>query len=268
MKPLKRFFPDAPDSPRELRVFGLAFRERLRPWIVHRPSGAEHAIIMFFHDPAEINDVLVPPNTLAIWTPQAAHAYGRSDHPWTHSWLVLDGAFLRAQLSAAALPLNQPINGVDATTFEHGLTELHRELSEPAPDPVILKNLLQNWLREFRRAAAGESKTQRIPRAYRELRQFIEEQYDQPLSLAELARKLHVSRCHLSREFQRHFGVAPIQFLLQIRMQHAAHLLRERNFNVTEVARAVGYDDVFHFSKLFKKHHGVCPRALRQPRSS
>ncbi len=265
MKTEKRFFPPAATSRSDLRLLGLAIRERLRPWTVRRDVGPEHFIIMFFHDAAVINGVRAPENTLVIWPPRTAHTYGREDRAWSHSWLVADGPFLRAQLRALKLPLNRALTGIDAATFEHGVGELNRELHEAAPDGVIVKNLLVNWLRELQRAVAGRSRAQRVPAAYRALRQFLEEHHDQPVTLASLARRLHVSRSHLSREFQRHFGVAPIHYLLRLRLQHAAHLLREQNFNVTEVARAVGYEDVFHFSKLFKKHHGLSPRAFRRP---
>ncbi len=53
-----------------------------------------------------------------------------------------------------------------------------------------------------------------------------------------------------------------MEYALRRRLHPAAYLLHEVNLSVTEVGRAVGYDDLFHFSKLFKKAHGAAPRAI------
>jgi two-component system response regulator YesN len=47
-------------------------------------------------------------------------------------------------------------------------------------------------------------------------------------------------------------------------MREAAYLLHDRNLNVTEIARRVGYAEIFHFSKLFKKRFGRSPRETRR----
>lgn len=46
---------------------------------------------------------------------------------------------------------------------------------------------------------------------------------------------------------------------IQQRMHRAVYLLRDINQSVTEVGRAVGYEDIYHFSKLFKRHIGIAP---------
>jgi AraC-like DNA-binding protein len=56
--------------------------------------------------------------------------------------------------------------------------------------------------------------------------------------------------------------VPQMEYALRRRLHPAAYLLHEVNLSVTEVGRAVGYDDLFHFSKLFKKAHGAAPRAI------
>jgi len=79
-----------------------------------------------------------------------------------------------------------------------------------------------------------------------------------------LARMAHWSPAHFSEEFRRHFGAAPIAYLIRQRMAHARHLLRDVGLTVADVAQRVGYDDLYHFSKLFKKHCGISPGAVRE----
>jgi AraC-like DNA-binding protein len=269
MKMIKRFFPRWSAMSPALRIYGLAIQEHMRGGIVERPRGSDRYLLMFFHSEALIGagapPEIVPANSLMIWPPGCKQTYGHPRAAWNHSWIVLDGAHVSRELRAQKIPCGQVIAQIDASAVEHHLLCIHRELAgREKPDPVILKNILQNWLREIRRSSAGDSFTRTIPRKYMALKRELEELFDRRPHLDTLARKLHVSRWHLCREFKRYFGLSPIDCLLRMRMQHAAHLLRERQFNVSEIARQVGYDDAFHFSKLFKKHYGVSPRKMRE----
>jgi len=69
---------------------------------------------------------------------------------------------------------------------------------------------------------------------------------------------------HFSAEFRRHFGVPPVGYLIRRRLHHAAYLLQDVNLSVAEAGQRVGYDDLFYFSKLFKRFHGASPRAWRE----
>ncbi len=51
----------------------------------------------------------------------------------------------------------------------------------------------------------------------------------------------------------------PLSLLIRLRLQRAMDLLQRGSHNVAEAARAVGYEDAFYFSRLFKKHIGVTP---------
>ncbi|EGO8073496.1 helix-turn-helix transcriptional regulator, partial [Enterococcus faecalis] len=53
--------------------------------------------------------------------------------------------------------------------------------------------------------------------------------------------------------------VGPINYLIQIRLNHAKELLKNDSLSVKEVAKTVGYEDAYHFSKLFKKYYGKSP---------
>jgi AraC-like DNA-binding protein len=141
---------------------------------------------------------------------------------------------------------------------------MFRELADHVqPDGIILKNVLQNFLRALRRSACRDSQRAPVPQKYRLLRRFLEDHFDRRISLGELARRANTSRWHLCREFKRQFGVSPVEYMLRMRMQHAAHLLRDPDLNVSDISRQCGYEDVFHFSKIFRKHHGLSPRHMR-----
>ena len=84
------------------------------------------------------------------------------------------------------------------------------------------------------------------------------------LSLEEYAKLCHRSLSSFKREFQAHFQESPGKWLLQRRLEHSAKLLRNSPMNVTEVAFESGFEDVSHFSRVFKERFGVPPLAYRQ----
>ncbi|MBN1672123.1 MAG: helix-turn-helix domain-containing protein [Kiritimatiellae bacterium] len=64
-------------------------------------------------------------------------------------------------------------------------------------------------------------------------------------------------------EFRAHFGFSPMDYVIRLRLNRAALLLRDPDRNVTETGRSVGYHELYHFSKAFKKHFGRSPTAYR-----
>lgn len=96
---------------------------------------------------------------------------------------------------------------------------------------------------------------ERVERA----RAVIERDLENPPSLEMLAKELGCGAFHLSRSFSAHTGMTIPQYLRQVRLERAAHLLRSGRCNVTEAAMAVGYTSLSHFSKAFWETFGCCP---------
>lgn len=82
----------------------------------------------------------------------------------------------------------------------------------------------------------------------------------------ELANLVGLSPDYFTRLFTRTFGTPPRVWLVQERLDRAARALSESTRNVSEIARAVGYDDAAAFSHQFRQRFGVSPRHYRRPR--
>ncbi|MCZ2820419.1 helix-turn-helix domain-containing protein [Modestobacter sp. VKM Ac-2977] len=78
----------------------------------------------------------------------------------------------------------------------------------------------------------------------RRVRDRIDREYAQPLDVDALARGVHVSAGHLSREFKRAYGESPYAYLMTRRIERGMTLLRRGDLSVTEVCFAVGYEDM------------------------
>ena len=80
------------------------------------------------------------------------------------------------------------------------------------------------------------------------------------LNVEILGRELGMSQTNLYRKLQGLVGFSANQFIRNIRLKKAAHILESRNYSLTEVAFMVGFRDAKYFSKIFKKHFGVLPK--------
>ncbi len=98
----------------------------------------------------------------------------------------------------------------------------------------------------------------------RRVRDRIDREYAQPLDVEALARGVHMSAGHLSREFRRAYGESPYGYLMTRRIERAMALLRRGDLSVTEVCFAVGCSSLGTFSTRFTELVGVPPSTYRR----
>ena len=94
---------------------------------------------------------------------------------------------------------------------------------------------------------------------------YIEDHYSEKFSLDQIAENMYLSPFYISRIFKGETGNTPIRHLINLRLEKAKELLEEGyQGSIQEVAALVGYDDAYHFSKLFKKRYGISPSQVRK----
>jgi len=98
----------------------------------------------------------------------------------------------------------------------------------------------------------------------RRVRDRIDREYAQPLDVEALARGVHMSAGHLSREFRQAYGEAPYTYLMTRRIERAMALLRRGDLSVTEVCFAVGCSSLGTFSTRFTELVGMPPSVYRR----
>ncbi len=269
MRPIKHFFAHLPlDTPR-MRVRGIGIQERMRPGLIDRPAGTGDHLFMLFYGPVHLRPDgaarSAPAETLMLWKPGQAQFYGNPERSYTHSWIHCDGTAVRRILRQSRLPADAPLNVPDPSIFEQMVIDVYAELTGYArPDALIVEHLLEIGLRRIGRAVRREEDAPEVPDRFVALKAYMETAYREPLTLVGLAGRVHLSVPHLCAEFKRYFHTSVMDYVIRLRMHEAAHLLRDRNLTVTEVGRRVGYEDIYYFSRRFKQHFGVSPRAMRQ----
>lgn len=92
----------------------------------------------------------------------------------------------------------------------------------------------------------------------------MHDEFDQDLSLDDLAAAARVSKSHLIRLFHGHLGKTPSQYLAELRLAQAAKLLTRTGQSVTEVAFACGFGSLSTFERAFRQRHGMSAGAYRR----
>lgn len=92
----------------------------------------------------------------------------------------------------------------------------------------------------------------------------IEAHYNKPLKLEAMAELVHCSSRQLQRWFKQQRQLGPMEYVIKVRMGHAARLLKHTAATVQEIALSIGYRDMYYFSNAFKKYYGTAPLDFRR----
>ena len=92
---------------------------------------------------------------------------------------------------------------------------------------------------------------------------YVAENYSEKLRLATAARLCDLSPFQFSRNFKKEHGFTFRDFVVRIRIQHAAELMKHSSVSVTEAAFVVGFNDLSYFARMFRRQLGVSPSHYR-----
>lgn len=109
-----------------------------------------------------------------------------------------------------------------------------------------------------------EQQQNKESRPIRIIKEYVNENYASTITLEDIARQVYLSPVYVSATFKAQTGMGFTAYLIEVRMDKAKQLLRSTGMNISEVARKVGYTDVKHFGKLFKKQTGINPAEYRR----
>ena len=101
--------------------------------------------------------------------------------------------------------------------------------------------------------------------AVKQILKYLNENYNKKISLEQIAHNMYLSPVYISKIFKEETGESPINYLIKIRLERACDILvKDDDSSIKSIANQVGYEDVYHFSKLFKKYYGISPLYYRK----
>lgn len=161
-----------------------------------------------------------------------------------------DGGVLKIKKAGEIIYLAQTIlkKGLEKTLYSHQLC----------------CNYLKNILLE---QAAGLNHSHSAAfvsmNTYQRCRKYIDENFSTIFLPSEAAEKCGINIRYMSRLFQKYANISPHEYIMRLKLNRAANLLLISHFTIKEVAEMTGFVDQYHFSKNFKKFHGLSPRYYR-----
>lgn len=139
------------------------------------------------------------------------------------------------------------------------------EKSSNLTDKLMVKSLLFSLLSEYIRLAAAENihiSSDQDTKS-EQLLNYIQTHLKEDLSNTALSEYAHMDIRSFIRYFKKLTGYPPAKYITLRRLELAKNLLEESELSISDIMYRVGFNDLSHFSKLFKKHYSLSPRAYR-----
>jgi AraC family transcriptional regulator of arabinose operon len=254
----------------QLYITDLGFYPAAAEHYTFRENGCPEMIIILCVDgkgryETKAVSSTVLPGQFFILPPNQQHQYEADKHDaWSIFWIRIGGANVnRFCLQSSVKKCYKPvyINNVQEisrlfddiyATLENGYSLQHLTYAN-----MTLQHMLALLLYRLQ-----ENKKETISitnKIIHFMRDHIVEQY----SLQDLALAFNYSPSQFSNIFRKDTGYSPIDYFIHLKVQQGCKLLDSTNMKIYEVALAVGYNDPYHFSKLFKKIMHLSPEQYR-----
>jgi AraC-like DNA-binding protein len=153
----------------------------------------------------------------------------------------------------------------EKNAYYHEYEELNNKQSVSAhlETQGIILQLLSRFLET---AGALDETEQMIPSKILDAISYIQVNLHQNLTVAKLAKRANQNQDYFSRIFYQYTGIRPLAYIHDKRIERAQYLLATTDMSFEEVATAVGFDNLPHFSRVFKKVTSLTPGLYRQQR--
>ena len=177
--------------------------------------------------------------------------------PWEYIWIGFD-----ANITLPEILENSVIKNI-------GIAKIFKEMRESRTlgngKSAFLCSCL--WRLMVVLFEQSESKDNYIEKAL----SYMRSEYINGIGVTQTAQNLGLDRSYFSTLFTKKVGISPSKYLTKLRLERAAELITLHKQKPSTAAISVGYPDIYHFSKMFKKHFGCSPReyqkSFTQPQS-
>lgn len=258
----------------DLYLTDIGYYPQARHHFRERPSGSNQFILIYCVEgkgEIRINETsnLVQADHFFIIPAGISHAYHSDEqNPWSIYWIHFSGLKSRNYSRFACQPLAIERGKTSRISDRVDLfSEIFRNLDRGFGIETLeyvnlcLPHLLASFthLSHFRLIKESGEKdpvAQSI--------NFMLEHLTQKLKLEEIAAGIGLSASHYSRLFVNRTGHSPIDYFIQLKIQRACRLLDNSGWMIADVAREIGFDDQFYFSRVFRKVMGMSPGEYRK----
>ena len=188
-----------------------------------------------------------PGEIFILYENQIGYYEADESDPWEYIWIGFNG-----ELAKKLKTLDKQVMEFSGSVFE--------EIAESEKINDTRSEYLAGKLFEFISILFDKKGKQSY---VEQVKDYVKLNYMLPLYVEDIAGMLNVNRRYLSRLFREEVGIPIKNYIINVKMNRAEQLLKQ-GFTVSNVAELVGYEDVFNFSKMYKKIKGCPPKNSRE----
>lgn len=232
--------------------------------LLYIASGIAH----FYFDHDE-KDTVVPAGHMVLYRPREPQRYVYYGNEQTEVyWVHFTGSSVKKILAGYGITNEMRVlptgTSLDyARIFKQMIHELQRCQTHY---PEILTLLLRQLFILIHRQLTREHtrKDAYLEEEMSLAMQFFNDNYNTEVNIEEYASARGMSVSWFIRSFKLYTHTTPMQYLVSRRITNAQILLETTNYNITEIAQIVGYDNPLYFSRIFRKQKGMSPSDYRK----
>ncbi len=197
------------------------------------------------------------------------YSHASSEHLWSLSWCHFYGSNLNGiynkYIERGGRPVFRP---VDMKPYQSILGDIYSTASSASytRDMQIYSQLTsllalimeESWHPENQENLSAQK------RDMLEIKDYIDSHYTEKITLESLASTFYISKHYLARCFKEQCGMTVVNYIQQVRITRAKHLLRFSEESVEVIADTCGINDANYFSRVFRKVEGVSPAEYRR----
>jgi AraC-like DNA-binding protein len=210
------------------------------------------------------------PGTIAGFAPGTAHHYvcDRND-PMEHIFIVFFGSFAKELFNRSGLDSGNVLKLKKAGDILYLAQAILKKGFEKTVNShelccSYLRTLLLEQGSDLFLTGSNESTSLN---SYLRCRKYIDENFSNLFLPSEAAKKCDINVRYMSKLFKKHAQITPHEYIMRLKLNKAANLLLISNFTIKEISEKTGFTDPYHFSRNFKRFHGLSPNYYRNAAS-
>lgn len=218
-------------------------------------------------------EYLLEPHCAVVIDCTKYHYYSPKDElRWNFKWLHFNGIAAENYYELLFESGYKPIQIKNPKSFESkidrvfGISEINNIKSI-----VLASSIMSEIISDIFDNKFSDKNIERFVNHNREITkviQYIEENYNQDISLCELTKTACLSKYHFSRIFKAHIGTSPYDYLINFRINKSKQLLAKTDLSIGQISGSVGFTDYNNYIRTFTKVVGISPLKYRKNRNS